>query len=1281
MKKMLIFSLLFAINIFGYSERTIRYNAIALPTILDPQIVNDNTSGEILSYIFEGLTRLDSKGKPIPGVAESWSNKDNVWTFKLRKTAKWHNGESVTANDFLEAWERVLNPATGSPFSYIIYCIKGAKEYNEGAYKSFSEVGIKAIDRYTLQVILKESVVYFPSLVSHFILYPQNTKFFNQIGNELYGTSENTILGNGPYQLTYMDEIEGLLLKKSQDYWDRNNIKIDVLDFTVFDEKIAYEKYNENLLDIIEFYDENSNDLKTFEDGSVWYLGLNTNNRLLSNKKIRKALSMSIDRELLIKDVKNNLGSIAESFVPNGIVGKKDFFRVENNQSTYGISYNPTKARELFDEGLKELNINKQDLESLKFLTGSWDIAVNESNFYVNQIKMALGIDIMVESVPFETRIQRTSEGDYDIVLAGWGLDYNDPMTFLELWTSNSGENNTGWRNTKYDELIQKAKEETDNDKRFDILGKIEKMLMEELPIIPTFYRNRAVLIKPNISNVQLSSFIPSVNLLHSKIDYFIDSQATQNNFIEDIENSTEKLENILKLDSVENFKKYIKENKIQVSEKGIEILELSVIYDSIDIFTYLVSEGVDIWDENTQFSLAIRAIENDSIGIFEYFIKNGFDKNIKINIGNIEGVSLLYCAVKNNSPLVLNYLLKEGLNIHEKYDNNKNLLMLAAENNNLEVVDTLIRNGIDIEERNNYKNNAVLISAYYNSIDVLNFLLEEKAKIDEKNLDGDTAIMLAIRNNSLEAVDILIDKGADLREKNKKMISPLKESINLKKFEIVKKLLDNGVVLDNDEKKDNSSIFKAISSNDVDMLKALIDLGINVNNLNSDGISPLSFTKSEEMEKILIEAGANKSEEIKFKMNKLNYQRLEEAIKNNNLELVEVLVTQVDISKPNNFLNIAKSNEVIDILLGNHCYTEYVENNYDGSKMTLLLKAVEENNYLLFKKLIENGANRDALNGNGEGLIDYSYHDKPEILEYLIKNNIITFEKILNSKEINNLICFHYIKNNVKNIENIRKIFNVSNKKDVLIYATNDNNDEVLNTIISINNDMSIYSSETILSLVRNGNFGTTKKLLEMGVSLSSYSNQPTPLYYAVKMNRKDLVELLLKYGDTVEQKSTDEQPLVLALKDDNVKILKILLEYSTEDINRKNYYYEGRPGPLLYHATVHDYINSVKLLLSLGAKSMAYEDQSILNIAVANSSYNTIEYLLKNGYTVNSASKDGITPLMTATANNNIEMINYLLTKKANIYAKTKGGKGIMFFAKNPEIRKIFADKGLKE
>ena len=174
----LLFLFVFCITSYGSSDKIIKYNLEDFPITLNPTLCTDSTSGEVLAYIFEGLTSLDSKGKPIPAVAESWTTNNNIWTFKLRKSAKWQNGEPVTAKDFVNGWEKVLNPDNGAQYAYIMYCIKGAQEYNEGINKDFSSVGVRALDDMTLEVTLKESVTYFPSLLSFYTFYPLNLDFF-----------------------------------------------------------------------------------------------------------------------------------------------------------------------------------------------------------------------------------------------------------------------------------------------------------------------------------------------------------------------------------------------------------------------------------------------------------------------------------------------------------------------------------------------------------------------------------------------------------------------------------------------------------------------------------------------------------------------------------------------------------------------------------------------------------------------------------------------------------------------------------------------------------------------------------------------------------------------------------------------------------------------------------------------------------------------------------------------------------------------------------------------
>ncbi len=520
MKKLFIFMFLLFAFAYGNTEKVINYNIEDYPFIYDPQHNTETTAGDILSYVFEGLTKLDAKGNPIPAVAQSWSNNGNVWTFKLRQSAKWHNGDPVVAKDFVDAWERALNPETTSDYSFLMYCIKGAQEYNEGTYKKFTSVGVRAIDNYTLQVTLKEPVIYFPSLVSFYTFYPQNSKFIKTLKDIEYGSSYSDILGNGAFKIYKSKNSDDLSLKKSDKYWNKDNIKIDTINFLTFSDEDIFKEFEAKKIDIATLNSEtfiankDSKYIHSYEDGSVWYLTLNTNNELFSNKKIRNALAMAIDREALVNDAKDGLGSVAESFIPVGIKGKKDFFRNEYPQSSYGISYNPKKAKELFEEGLNELNIDKSDIVSITILCGNSEIAIADAEFYAEQLENTLDLDIELDPVTFADRLSRSSAGDYDIVISGWGPDYNDPLTYLDMFTSESTVNYSAWYKEGYDNLISTIKNEKNPDKRMDLLAQAEKILMEELPIIPIYFRKKAVLINPSLGKVNFNIFSPSIDFV-----------------------------------------------------------------------------------------------------------------------------------------------------------------------------------------------------------------------------------------------------------------------------------------------------------------------------------------------------------------------------------------------------------------------------------------------------------------------------------------------------------------------------------------------------------------------------------------------------------------------------------------------------------------------------------------------------------------------------------------------------------------------------------------------
>lgn len=510
----------------GKEVKVIRYNLGANPPQLDPNLSTDSVSGVVTGAIFEGLTRPDRAGNPVPGVAESWENDGLKWTFHLRKDAKWHNGDIVTADDFVNAWERVLNPDSAAQYSYIMYSIKNAKEYNEGTVTDFEKVGIKKIDDYTVEVNLAEPVGYFPSLVSFYTYSPQNTEFYNQYGDD-YGTNKEALLGNGPFELVEWEQESKVVVEKADTYWNKDAVKIDRIEMPIIiDRTTAHNVYKNDEIDIITLPDElvgeykGSPELVPYEDASVWYLEFNSAEKWLSNKKVRQALAYAIDRNALVEKVKNGSGSVATSMIPSMIPGKTDTFRNDYPQSNYFEAYNPEKAKELFAEGLKELGMSPSEIGTVSMMVSSSDVGLKEGQFYQEQLNKTLGLQINLEPVTFQIRLQRTQQRDYQIVLAGWGPDYNDPMTYLDMWMSTSSyAQEAGFNNAEYDRLIKLAKSSGDQNVRMDAMAEAEAILMDEMPITPTFFRKKFTLVKPNVKGVIRRALSPDPDFFYADVE------------------------------------------------------------------------------------------------------------------------------------------------------------------------------------------------------------------------------------------------------------------------------------------------------------------------------------------------------------------------------------------------------------------------------------------------------------------------------------------------------------------------------------------------------------------------------------------------------------------------------------------------------------------------------------------------------------------------------------------------------------------------------------------
>lgn len=514
MKKLLLMLSLLVLMVACGGKSTgnkVVFNAENEPTSLDPQILTDFTGFVITDHLYEGLVRLNEKNEVSPAGAESWkiSEDGKTWTFKLRKN-KWSNGDEVTAKDFVRGIERGLNPTTASEYAFLGYYIENAQDYNEGKVKDFSKVGVKALDDYTLEFKLKAPTAYFSKLLIMPVFFPVNEKAINEFKDK-YATEAKNSIYNGAYSLEEWVHDDKVVMKKRADYWNAANIKIDTLegkfvsDFeaatNLFKNKeLLFTKINVEKL--AEYKDDPS--FVKAPDGRVQFLAFNPKNPVLKNDKIKKALSLAINRDDLVKSVLNGAGVKGSGIVAGGVPGVSGDFRAENGDLY--AQYKDLDVKALFNEGLKELNMTPDQVK-LTLLVDEVGTGKKEAEFYQEQWKEKLGIDVAVEVKTKKERLASAKSGDYDIVRYGWGPDYADAMTYLELFVTGGSINIPKYSNPEYDKLIKFAQVNTDAKARVEAMQKAEKILAESFVISPLYYQDGLYLKDPSLEGLILRAF------------------------------------------------------------------------------------------------------------------------------------------------------------------------------------------------------------------------------------------------------------------------------------------------------------------------------------------------------------------------------------------------------------------------------------------------------------------------------------------------------------------------------------------------------------------------------------------------------------------------------------------------------------------------------------------------------------------------------------------------------------------------------------------------------
>ncbi|PEA45902.1 peptide ABC transporter substrate-binding protein [Bacillus wiedmannii] len=475
---------------------------------MDASLASDSASSTALNNTMEGLYRIGKDQKRMPGVAEDVQKLDDgkKYIFKLRKDAKWSNGEPVTAKDFVYSWKRAVNPDTKATYSYIMFDIKNAEKIHKKELPA-DQLGVKAIDDYTLEVELDNPVPYFVDLTVYPVFYPLNENFVKAQG-EKFGLEANTTLYNGPFVMSDWKHEQSFQFKKNPSYWDNKTVKIEEINFNIVkNTSTDVNLYETNSIDRAalssEFVDKfrQSSEFHTRKEAGVAYLRFNQSNQYLSNKNLRKAISMSFDRDNIAKVILNNGAIGAYGFVGKDFAegpNKKDF-RAENGKL---VETDPKEAKKLWETAKKELGTDKIELEFLNFDN---EDAKKVGEFLKGEMEKNLpGLSIKIKQQPFAQKNRLEDSQQYDIAFGIWGPDFPDPISYLDMFVTNGSQNKTGYSNQKYDELILKAKTDTkDLQARWDNLLEVEKMLIKEDAVItPIFQKGSAYVVKGAVKDI-----------------------------------------------------------------------------------------------------------------------------------------------------------------------------------------------------------------------------------------------------------------------------------------------------------------------------------------------------------------------------------------------------------------------------------------------------------------------------------------------------------------------------------------------------------------------------------------------------------------------------------------------------------------------------------------------------------------------------------------------------------------------------------------------------------
>ncbi len=507
----------------GNANGILHYGNGAEPQGLDPHVVTGVPENHIVRALFEGLAVKNPETlEPEPGVAERWdiSEDGTVYTFYLNPNARWSNGETMTASDYVWSWNRALHPDTGSLYAYMLYPIVNSEAYSKREITDFGEVGVKALDDRTLQVRLNAPTPYFLQLMDHystFAVHPETLLKHGKMTDRFTPwTRVGNIVSNGPFTLEEWSLNRRIIIKKSEHYWDRDNVALNGVYFYPTENVISEERMfrAEQLhytavvpLDKIPDYRERPDSpyVQAAYLGTYYYL-VNTERPPVDNVLVRRALSYALDRDTLTRTVLQDTAIPAYSITPPDTLGY-------NPPQLF--DYDPAKARELLAEAGYP---NGEGWPGLEIIYNTQE-AHRKIAVAVQQMwKRELNIDITISNQEWKVYLNSVSQREFQVARRGWIGDYVDANNFLDLFITDGGNNNTGYASDEFDDIILNlAPKAKTRDERYGLFYKAETMMMNEMPIIPIYTYTSKHLIHPSVEGIY-PNLMDSLNLKYVKL-------------------------------------------------------------------------------------------------------------------------------------------------------------------------------------------------------------------------------------------------------------------------------------------------------------------------------------------------------------------------------------------------------------------------------------------------------------------------------------------------------------------------------------------------------------------------------------------------------------------------------------------------------------------------------------------------------------------------------------------------------------------------------------------